>query len=86
MGSPLGPLMADIFMVELETTLMPELKKSGVIYWRRFVDDTFVLLKPDSDIISIQSILNSFPHSIKFTFEEENNMSLPFLELHDLLL
>ena len=26
-GFPLGPLMVDIFMIELETTLMPELKK-----------------------------------------------------------
>ena len=27
MGSPLGPILAEIFMVELENTLVPKLKQ-----------------------------------------------------------
>ena len=41
MGSPLGPVIANIFMVELERTLVPQ--SEGIIgLWYRYVDDTFV--------------------------------------------
>jgi hypothetical protein len=43
MGAPLAPVMADIFMVYLETTLMDKLIELGVCEWFRYVDDTFVL-------------------------------------------
>ena len=39
MGSPLGPVLANIFMVELEKIIIPKLEKE-VKLWRRFVDDT----------------------------------------------
>ena len=39
MGSPLGPVLANIFMVELEKIIIPKLEKD-VKLWRRFVDDT----------------------------------------------
>ena len=39
MGSPFGPVLANIFMVELEKILIPKLEKE-VKLWRRFVDDT----------------------------------------------
>ena len=40
MGSPLGPVLADIFMIELEKSLVPELK-----YCKRYVDNTICLIK-----------------------------------------
>ena len=42
MGSPLGPALANIFMVELETSVIPNLSNK-VKLWKRFVDDTFCL-------------------------------------------
>ena len=39
MGSPLGPVLANIFMVELEKIIIPKLEKK-VKLWRWFVDDT----------------------------------------------
>lgn len=45
MGSPLGPVFADIFVNHLEEKLMPILTSNGVLFWRRFVDDTFVILR-----------------------------------------
>ena len=39
MGSPLGPVLAGIFMVELERSLVPKLS-SYIKFWKRFVDDT----------------------------------------------
>jgi hypothetical protein len=40
MGSPLGPILANIFLGIQETKLKPYLESHAVIY-RRFVDDTF---------------------------------------------
>ena len=43
MGSPLAPLLADIFMIELERSLIPNLQK--IKLWRRYVDDTTCFVK-----------------------------------------
>ena len=80
MGAPLAPVMADIFMVHLETSLMDDLKRIGVCEWHRYVDDTFVLLRPDTNIDDIFSLLYNFHPSIKFTHELENNGSIAFLD------
>ncbi|CAF1552488.1 unnamed protein product, partial [Rotaria sordida] len=37
MGAPLAPVIADIFMSHLETTLMDKLTQSGVCEWYRYV-------------------------------------------------
>ena len=47
MGSPLGPVLANIFMFELEKILIPKIVKE-VKFWRRFVDDTICFAKMDS--------------------------------------
>ena len=39
-GPPLGPILANVFMVELENTLVPRLHQH-IKKWRRYVDDTF---------------------------------------------
>ena len=44
MGSPLGPLFANIFMSNFESKTMVELKKLGVIHWYRYVDDIFAVV------------------------------------------
>ena len=43
MGSPLPPLLADIFLIELERSLIPNLRK--VKFWRHYVDDTTCFIK-----------------------------------------
>ena len=79
MGSPLGPVLANIFMVELESVLFPKLN-DHVKKWRRFVDDTFVYNKRGS-IEYVLSMINSFHDNIKSTYEQENNNRLPFLDV-----
>ena len=44
MDSPLGPVIAGIFMVELETRLVPRLSEHLKL-WKRYVDDTLCLIK-----------------------------------------
>ena len=79
MRSPLGPILAGIFMVELKNTLVPKLKQH-IKTWRRYVDDTFVYVKNGS----IEYVLlapESFHPNIKFTYEKEVNNTLPFLDV-----
>jgi hypothetical protein len=45
------------------------------------MDDTFVLLRPDTDIDDVLKILNAFHPSIQFTFELEKEGSIPFLDV-----
>ena len=77
MGSPLGPVIANIFIVELETNLVPRLE-DHVQKCRRFVDDTFAYVKIGS-VEYVLSVLNSFHKNIKLTYQEEQN-TLSFLD------
>ncbi|CAF4755911.1 unnamed protein product, partial [Rotaria socialis] len=38
MGAPLAPIIADVFMTNLETTLMDDLINAGVSEWHQYVD------------------------------------------------
>ena len=78
MGSPLAPLLDDIFMIELERSLIPNLRKK--IFWRYYVDGTSCFVKIGS-IEYIRSVLNSFHKNIQFTYEVESNVKLPFLDM-----
>ena len=71
MGSPLGPVLAVIFMVHLERILMPELEKF-MKHWKRYVDDTTTYIKSNF-IRDVTDILNKFHENIKFTYEVEHN-------------
>ena len=58
MGSPLGPVLANIFMAELETSVIPNFSNK-VKLWRRFVENTYCLARSDY-IDNILLALNSF--------------------------
>ena len=79
MGSPLGPVIAGIFMVELEKTILPTLK-DHMSPWKRYVDDTFSYIKQES-IEFVLSKINSFHDNIKFTYETEKDGKIPFLDV-----
>ena len=79
MGNPLGPVIANIFMVELECSLVPTL--SDVLpEWIRYVDDTFTFVKKGK-LDTVLNALNAFHQDIKFTHETEVNGSIPFLDV-----
>ena len=76
MGSPLGPVLAGIFMVNLERSLVPKLNVY-LNFWRRYVDDTITFIKIGS-VEYLLSILNNFHPKIKFTYEMEVESKLTF--------
>ena len=66
MGSPLGPILVDIFMAKLEngrlTSMMGQLH-----FYCRYVDDTFVVCKNTVDIPYLVSVANNAHRAIQFT-------------------
>ena len=80
MGSPLGPVIANIFMVELEKSLVPQLEGT-VDLWYRYVDDTFTFIRKGC-VEAVLERLNGFHSSIKFTFEKETNGRISFLDVN----
>ena len=79
MGSPLGPTLANIFMVELERSEIPGPVNNKLNNWRRYVDDTICYIKVDS-IDYVLSKLNNFHKSIQFTVEVVKEGRISFLE------
>jgi len=80
MGSPLGPLFANVFMSNFERKYMKQIKKLGVNLWLRYVDDVFATLKNKEDAEKILEFLNNQHPNIRFTIEHEENHQLPFLD------
>ena len=80
MGSPLGPLFANIFMDEFEQKHMDQLKELGITTWMRYVDDVFSLLTDKSKLSRILEFINEQHPNIKFTAEIEVDNKIPFLD------
>ena len=79
MGSPLGPVLGGIIMVELENSIVSKLN-SHLQFWKRYVDDTLTIVKEGS-INHLLQQLNSFHPKIQFTFEIESSGRIPFLDI-----
>ena len=78
-GSPLGPVLAGILMVNLERSLVPKLNVY-INFWRRYVDDTITFVKIGS-VEYLLSVLSNFHPKIKFTYEMEVESKLAFLDI-----
>ena len=79
MGSSFGPILPGIFVVELETTIVPTLDNL-LRKWKRYVDDTYCIVKTDS-VNEILLKLNSFHMKIQIAYKVETNNMLPFLDV-----
>ena len=77
MGSPLGPLPANVFMGSIEETLGREGKMPS--FYKRYVDDTLTIMPDTKSAAAFLQVLNNCHSSVKFTMETENNGMLPFL-------
>ena len=79
MGSPLGPVLANIFVGYYESKLFNKILKPTV--YCRYVDDTFSFFHKETEFQKFLNCLNSLHPSLKFTNEIETNNSLPFLDV-----
>ena len=82
MGSPLGPTFANCFMCFHEEKWLDDCPlEFRPLYYRRYVDDCFVLFRKPEHIPKFQNYLNSKHANIKFTVEHESDGTLPFLDV-----
>ena len=79
MRNPLGPVIANIFMVELENQKVPTMP-NVLSKWQHYVDDTIAFVKEDQ-VNNVLEILNKHHKDIKFTHETEENNGLRFLDI-----
>ena len=77
MGSPLGPLMANAFMVKIEQQLQRDARMPS--FYRRYVDDTVALFATQQESTTFLDYLNSVHPALSFTCEVAENRVLPFL-------
>lgn len=82
MGNPLSPLLAEIFMDNLESKIHQNALSKNCIYWYRYVDDIITcFVGTDRQLQSFFKYINSLHPNIKFTLETEQNNSINFLDL-----
>ena len=80
MGSPISTIVANLVMEHLEKRIFSN-NMYDVCFWKRFVDDTWVLLNKDS-VNDFFVFINSLEPSIKFTKEnEDESHSITFLDV-----
>ena len=79
MGSPLEPVLAGVFMIDVEKTILRDLTE-WIKYWKKYVDDTIYPGKLGTISYTITKS-NSFDNNIQCSFEEEEKGILPFLDV-----
>ena len=80
MGSPLGPVLANIFMCHFEEKWLTKSRFCPSL-WFRYVDDTFTTFDSKNNANEFLNFLNSRHDSIKFTIEFEEDNEIPFLDI-----
>ena len=82
MGSPLGPTLANLFLAYHEEKWLKECPvQFKPKFFRRYVDDVFLLFDNRDQVKKFLRYLNSRHRNIRFTYEEEQNDTLAFLDI-----
>ena len=81
MGSPLGPVLANLFMSCYESMRRNTFCECEMILYRRYVDDIICLFNCQSDADKFFEFLNRQHPNIKFTFEKRVNKQISFLDV-----
>ena len=81
MGSPLGPVLANLLMGYHEKKWLQEFDKGKILMYKRYVDDIFCMFENEKDAENFFEFLNCQHKSIKFTLEKESNKFLSFLDV-----
>ena len=83
MGSPLGPSLANAFLVHHKQNWLDSCPlEYRSLYYRRYFDDIFVLFKSSDHLKRFQSYLNSCHVNMSFTIETEECNKISFLDVN----
>ena len=78
MGSPLGPVLANIFVGHCESKIDDS---RWLLLYNRFVDDTFSIFNSWVECNDFFSLLNGLHASLQFTMESDSDGCLPFMDI-----
>ena len=78
MGSPLAPVLANIFMGFYKSKWLNEYNLNKPNFYLRYVDDILAAFDNEQDSLNF---LNNRHPNIKFTIEKQNNHSIAFLDV-----
>jgi hypothetical protein len=81
MGSPLSPILADLYMERMEQRIKHEDTQGCIKFWRRYVDDNFAVIRRGGDPLVILERFNRISETVKLILEREKNNCLPFLDV-----
>ena len=82
MGSPLGPTFANIFLCFHEVNWINQCPVSfKPLIYKRYIDDCFLLFRTKTQSDLFFDYLNQQHSNIQFTRQDENDDSLPFLDV-----
>ena len=79
MGSPLGPILANIFVGFYEKLFFYRFPKPYI--YLHYVNDTFACFSSCNEVLSFFHCLNDFHHSLTFIMDEEKDNKLTFLDV-----
>ena len=83
MGSPLGPLLANGFLCHHETKWLNDWpEKFKPVFYKRYVDDIFLLFKRAEHLKTFLDYMNSKHKNINFSVETEKDEQMPFLDVN----
>ncbi|CAH8831387.1 unnamed protein product [Trichobilharzia szidati] len=80
MGSPLGPLLAHLFLGSMESsTVTPAIKE--ITFYKRYVDDKSIICDENCSLNDILKVFNNSHPAIQFTLEKETEGKIYFLDV-----
>ena len=78
MGSPVSPVIADIYLEHVESLAIP-ISPTSIKWWFRYVDDVHSANQKDQ-VNKLQEHLNSIHPHIKFNIDVQGTDGLSFLD------
>ena len=81
MGSPLAPVLANIFMVSHKSKWLNEYDLSKPKFYLRYVDGILAGVDNEQNSLKFLNILNNRHPNIKFAIEKQINHSIAFLDV-----
>ena len=81
MGSPLAPVLANIFMGFYESKWLNEYNLNKSNFYLRYVDDILAAFDSEQDSLNFLDFLNKRYPNLKFTIEKQINHCIAFLDV-----
>ena len=81
MGSPLAPILANLFMGYHENDWLEKTQVAKPIFYKIYVDEIFAVFEPELDAETFHTYLNTKHKNIKFTYENQIENKFPILDI-----